>query len=76
MCHAATYLGHADPHADFHFDYTDPFRGETIPGSASIGSRVWRDLCAVAGGEGGVPVTSSIGYSPINVIKLRLTLGA
>jgi len=34
---------------------------ELIPESASISGRVWHDLCAVAGGEGGIPIAPSVG---------------
>ncbi len=35
-----------------------------VSATASISGRVWHDLCAVAGGEGGVPLTPSAGCAP------------
>jgi hypothetical protein len=34
---------------------------EPLPGTASISGFVWHDLCAVAGGKGGIPLTPSAG---------------
>ena len=38
----------------------------TSPISAAISGRVWHDLCAVAGGEGGIPITPSAGCIQIS----------
>jgi hypothetical protein len=37
---------------------------EPAPVTASISGRVWHDVCALAGGEGGVPLTPSSGCVP------------
>jgi hypothetical protein len=34
---------------------------ESQPGSASVQGRVWHDVCAIAGGEGGVAIAPSVG---------------
>lgn len=44
---------------------TSPPPGTSTPATGSISGRVWHDLCAVSGGEGGVSASPGLGCIPL-----------